>query len=165
MKSSKRETIFVVEDDILYLNLIKKELEKLGYDNVIAFSSGTEALQNLNTKPDIAMLDYFLEKDLTGMDILKKIRKRWPDTQTIFLTASDDVNIAVDTMRNGAYDYIVKGDTAFIRIRHLLKKISEINEQKAKSRSIIRFQIYIIIAIILLSVFGILFYHYYFIKG
>jgi len=164
MKSSKRETILVVEDDILYLNLIKKELEKLGYENVIAFSSGTEALQNLNIKPDIALLDYFLEKDLTGMDILKKIRKRWPDTQTIFLTASDDVNIAVDTMRNGAYDYIVKGDTAFIRIRHLLKKISEINVQKAKSRSIIRFQIYIIIAIILLSVFGILFYHYYFIK-
>ena len=111
--------------------------------------------------PDIALLDYFLEKDFTGMDVLKKIKKRFPETQVIFLTASDDVNIAVDTMRNGAYDYIVKGDTAFIRIRHLLKKISEENERKAKSRSIIRFQIYVIIAIILISLLGILYFHYF----
>ncbi|GAB4312652.1 MAG: hypothetical protein Kow00127_03310 [Bacteroidales bacterium] len=155
------ESIFVVEDDILYLNLIRKELEKMGYSKVKSFSTGKEAMHNLNEKPDIALLDYYLEKDFTGMDVLKKIKKRFPDTQVIFLTASDDVNIAVDTMRNGAYDYIVKGDTAFIRIRHLLNKISEENERKAKSRSIIRFQIYVIIAIILISLMGILYFHYF----
>ncbi len=158
---ARAETIFIVEDDILYLNLITKELEKMGYTNVKAFSTGRDAMQNLNSKPDIALLDYFLEKDLTGMDILKKLKKRFPDTQVIFLTGSDDVNIAVDTMRNGAYDYIVKGDTAFIRIRHLLKKISEENDRRAKSRSIIRFQIIVIIAIILISVLGILYFHYF----
>lgn len=155
------ETIFVVEDDVLYLNLIIKELEKMGYTNIKSYSTGKEAIHDLSEKPDVALLDYFLEKDYTGMDILKKLRQRFPDTQVIFLTASDDVNIAVDTMRNGAYDYIVKGDTAFIRIRHLLKKISEENEQKAKSRSIIRFQIYVIIAIILISLLGILYFHYF----
>jgi two-component system, OmpR family, response regulator len=157
----KPETIFVVEDDILYLNLINKELEKMDYSNVKSFNTGKEAIQNLDSKPDVALLDYFLEKDFTGMDILKKIKQRFPDTQVIFLTASDDVNIAVDTMRNGAYDYIVKGDTAFIRIRHLLKKISEENERKAKSRSIIRFQIIVIFAIIMISLFGILYFHYF----
>jgi DNA-binding NtrC family response regulator len=157
----RSETIFVVEDDMLYMNLINKELEKMGYSNVKSYATGREAINNLDTKPDIALLDYFLEKDFTGMDILKKIRKRYPETQVIFLTASDDVNIAVDTMRNGAYDYIVKGDTAFIRIRHLLKKISEENERKAKSRSIIRFQIIVIIAIIMISILGILYFHYF----
>lgn len=155
------ETIFVVEDDILYLNLILKELEKMGYENVKSFNTGKEAIHNLTTKPDVALLDYFLEKDYTGMDILKKLKQRFPDTEVIFLTASDDVNIAVDTMRNGAYDYIVKGDTAFIRIRHLLKKISEENEHKFKSRSIIRFQIYVIVAIILISLLGVLYFHYF----
>ncbi len=158
---ARPETIFVVEDDILYLNLINKELEKMGYTNIKSYTTGKEAMHNLDRKPDIALLDYFLEKDYTGMDILKKIKTRFPDTQAIFLTASDDVNIAVDTMRNGAYDYIVKGDTAFIRIRHLLKKISEENERKARSRSIIRFQIYVIIAIILISLLGILYFHYF----
>ncbi len=158
---AKPETIFVVEDDILYLNLINKELEKMEYTNVKSFTTGKEAIQNLDTKPDVALLDYFLEKDFTGMDILKKLKQRFPDTQVIFLTASDDINIAVDTMRNGAYDYIVKGDTAFIRIRHLLKKISEENERKAKSRSIIRFQIIVIFAIIMISVLGILYFHYF----
>jgi two-component system, OmpR family, response regulator len=158
---ARPENIFVVEDDILYLNLINKELEKMGYNNVKSFATGKEAIQNLDTKPDVALLDYFLEKDFTGIDILKKLKQRFPDTQVIFLTASDDVNIAVDTMRNGAYDYIVKGDTAFIRIRHLLKKISEENERKAKSRSIIRFQIIVIFAIILISVLGILYFHYF----
>lgn len=157
----RQETIFVVEDDILYLNLINKELEKMGYQKVTSFATGKEAMQGLDKKPDIALLDYFLEKDFTGMDILKKLRSRFPDTQVIFLTASDDVNIAVDTMRNGAYDYIVKGDTAFIRIRHLLKKISEENERKSKSRSIIRFQIIVIFAIILISLLGILYFHYF----
>jgi DNA-binding NtrC family response regulator len=155
------EKIFVVEDDILYLNLINKELEKMGYSNVKTYTTGKEAMHNLNIRPDIALLDYFLEKDFTGMDILKKLKQRYPDTQVIFLTASDDVNIAVDTMRNGAYDYIVKGDTAFIRIRHLLKKISEENDRKAKSRSIIRFQIIVIFAIILISLLGILYFHYF----
>lgn len=161
MKMARPETLFVVEDDLLYLTLITKELEKMGYTNIISYNTGKEAIHNLDTKPDIALLDYFLEKDYTGMDVLKKLKKRFPDTQVIFLTASDDVNIAVDTMRNGAYDYIVKGDTAFIRIRHLLKKISEENVRKAKSRSIIRFQIYVIIAIILISLLGILYFHYF----
>jgi two-component system, OmpR family, response regulator len=155
------EAIFVVEDDILYLNLIIKELEKMGYKNIRSFGTGKEAIHSLDQKPDIALLDYFLEKDYTGMDVLKKINERFPDTQVIFLTASDDVNIAVDTMRNGAYDYIVKGDTAFIRIRHLLRKISDENERKAKSKSIIRFQIYVIIAIILISLLGILYFHFF----
>lgn len=157
----KPETIFVVEDDILYLNLINKELEKMGYTKIESYTTGREAINNLDKKPDIALLDYFLEKDFTGMDILKKMQKRFPDTQVIFLTGSDDVNIAVDTMRNGAYDYIVKGDTAFIRIRHLLKKISEENSRRAKSRSIIRFQIIVIFAIILISLLGILYFHYF----
>jgi DNA-binding NtrC family response regulator len=157
----RSETIFVVEDDILYLNLINKELEKMGYTKIESYSTGKEAMHNLDKKPDIALLDYFLEKDFTGMDILKKLQQRFPDTQVIFLTGSDDVNIAVDTMRNGAYDYIVKGDTAFIRIRHLLKKISEENSRKNKSRSIIRFQIIVIFAIILISLLGILYFHYF----
>ena len=157
----RSESIFVVEDDILYLNLINKELEKMGYTKIESYSTGKEAMHNLNKKPDIALLDYFLEKDFTGMDILKKLQQRFPDTQVIFLTGSDDVNIAVDTMRNGAYDYIVKGDTAFIRIRHLLKKISEENSRKNKSRSIIRFQIIVIFAIILISLLGILYFHYF----
>ena len=100
------ETIFVVEDDILYLNLINKELEKMGYTKIESYSTGKEAMHNLDKKPDIALLDYFLEKDFTGMDILKKLQKRFPDTQVIFLTGSDDMNIAVDTMRNGAYDLL-----------------------------------------------------------
>jgi len=158
---ARPETIFVVEDDILYLNLINKELEKMGYTKIESYSTGKEAMHNLGKKPDIALLDYFLEKDFTGMDILKKLQQRFPDTQVIFLTGSDDVNIAVDTMRNGAYDYIVKGDTAFIRIRHLLKKISEENSRKSKSRAIIRFQIIVIFAIILISLLGILYFHYF----
>jgi DNA-binding NtrC family response regulator len=158
---ARPETVFVVEDDILYLNLINKELEKMGYTKIESYTTGKEAMNNLDKKPDIALLDYFLEKDFTGMDILKKLQKRFPDTQVIFLTGSDDVNIAVDTMRNGAYDYIVKGDTAFIRIRHLLKKISEENSRRAKSRSIIRFQIIVIFAIILISLLGILYFHYF----
>ncbi len=161
MKIEQHENILIVEDDILYMNLIKKELEKMGYGKMKTFSTGQEAINNLDFKPDIALLDYFLEKDLTGMDVMKIIKKRYPDMQVIFLTGSDDVNIAVDTMRNGAYDYIVKGDTAFIRIRHLLKKISEENSRKAKSRSIIRFQIVVIISIILISILGILYFHYF----
>ncbi|MCD4729672.1 MAG: response regulator, partial [Bacteroidales bacterium] len=80
---ARPETIFVVEDDILYLNLINKELEKMGYKKIESYSTGKEAMHNLDKKPDIALLDYFLEKDFTGMDILKKLQQRFPDTQVI----------------------------------------------------------------------------------
>ncbi|MBE9492591.1 MAG: response regulator, partial [Bacteroidetes bacterium] len=66
---ARPETVFVVEDDILYLNLINKELEKMGYTKIESYTTGKEAMNNLDKKPDIALLDYFLEKDFTGMDI------------------------------------------------------------------------------------------------
>ncbi|MBN3034927.1 MAG: response regulator [Bacteroidales bacterium] len=160
MKELRKESIIVVEDDPVYMNLIVKELEKLGYTNIKTFATGKEVLSKLDFKPDIAFLDYWLEKDLTGLDVLLRIKKMYPYTQVIFLTASDDVNIAVNTMKNGAYDYIVKGETAFIRIRHLLKKISDEHERKTRSRSIIQFQIIVIIMIIIVSILGILYYHY-----
>lgn len=160
MQKQKTSTILLVEDNPVYLNLLRKELEKLGYTDIVAFETAREAMEDLKTRPDIAFLDYWLEGNKTGLDVMKKLKKKYPYTQIIFLTASDDVEIAVTTMRNGAYDYIVKGDTAFIRIRHLLKKISDETERKARSRSIIQFQIIVIIMIIIISILGILYYHY-----
>ncbi len=160
MKKLRPETVFVVEDDDIFLSLITTELTKLNFKEVKTFSTGKSCLENLHTRPDIVLLDYWLEKDLTGIDVLKKIKKAYPHSQAIFLTASDDINIAINSMKHGAYDYIIKGETAFIRLRHLLDKISDENSRKARAKSIIQFQIIVIVMIIIFSILGILFYDY-----
>jgi len=58
MQIEQPENILIVEDDILYLNLIKKELEKMGYNKIRFFSTGQEVINKLDFKPDIALLDY-----------------------------------------------------------------------------------------------------------
>ena len=72
MQSIKNSLIFVVEDNIMFLRLIKFQLQNKGYINIKSFTSGTECINNIKQNPDIVILDYSLG-DMTGLDVLKKI--------------------------------------------------------------------------------------------
>ena len=76
MTSSKIKTqykIFVVEDNILYAQILKKQLTDDGY-LVKVFHNGRDFMASLDEKPDVVTLDYTLP-DMTGYDVLKKIQK------------------------------------------------------------------------------------------
>ncbi len=148
--------IFIVEDDKFYADVIRKALESRNFMNVKTFPSGEECLKNLHHKPEIVLLDYRLGEDLMdGMEVLKTIRKSGIDTQVIFLTALDKLEVATNTIKAGAYDYVVKSEAAMERIRNIIRRITFENHIKRENLLLKRSR-KIILAIIFLLAAGIL---------
>jgi len=100
--------IYVVDDDKFFSELMKKKLNKKGYSQVYIANSGCEFVEELNTKPDLIFLDYDLG-DLTGIDVLLKIRKYSPNTQVIMISAQEKNKIIQEAMDLGVNSYITKG--------------------------------------------------------
>jgi DNA-binding NtrC family response regulator len=144
--------IYFVDDDLIYLKVVSHDLEKQGYRNVRSFSNAKDIIEAVKEKnPEIALLDYHLGGKTTGIDVLKRIKEISPGTASIFLTASDDINVAIETMKNGAYDYVIKGDTALIRINHLLGNICSHRRATKKGHVVLYYKISVILLIAVLA--------------
>ena len=99
--------ILVIDDDNSLRRVLEYNLQEEGYD-VKAASSGEEGLYWFGqAKPDLVITDM----KMTGMDglmVLKSIKERSPETLVIIITAFGTVDVAVEAMKSGAYDYITK---------------------------------------------------------
>lgn len=122
--NQKKYKIFVVDDNSLFLKVLYKTLELNEMYNVIPISSGRECIERLNEQPDIVSLDYTLP-DYNGKEILEIIKKQLPDTQVIIVSGQNDINTAVNLLKIGAYDYIVKGVDTREKITISIEKIIE----------------------------------------
>lgn len=101
-----KDLIFVVDDDASTRRLLSLWLEKEGYE-VLDFEGGEECLQMIDKGPSAICLDIMMA-GMDGIEVLKRIKKIDDDVPVIMITAQDRVDTAVETMREGAYDYLVK---------------------------------------------------------
>ncbi|HRI26967.1 MAG TPA: response regulator [Chitinophagales bacterium] len=121
--------IFLVDDDIKTLIMLKNHLEKriAHHITVNVFAYGENCLDRLDEEPDIIVLDYYLnaikEDALSGTDILKQIVELRPQARVVMMSGQDDMETALETVRNGAYDYIIKNEKAMQRLEFLVNKI------------------------------------------
>ncbi len=121
--------IFVVEDDPMYKKMVNYVMELNPDHEVYAFPTGAECIQNLHLKPTIISLDYSLP-DMTGEDVLKKIKSYNEDISVIILSGQQDVSTAVKLLRDGAYDYITKDSETKERLLNALANIKKQNALK-----------------------------------
>jgi len=126
--------IFVVDDDIAFCKLLERELQREGYVNIEVFNNGNDCLSALHKSPDIVFLDYRLEPQCDGLVVLKNIKDLSHDNFVIMLTAAEKIELAIDSLRIGAYDYIVKNERAFVKIKNRIKKIIKEKQLNEKSR-------------------------------
>lgn len=114
-----RKKIFVVDDDPVLAEMLKDHLAKMTAYEIKVFESGEECLKHLSEKPGIIFLDFYLNsvnKDaMDGLDVLEEIKKQDPEVDVVMLSGQDKIEVAVKTMQFGAFDYIVKGESAFYR--------------------------------------------------
>jgi DNA-binding NtrC family response regulator len=89
---------------------------------VTTFHDGKSCLEKVDKKTDIVILDYFLEGE-NGLEVLKSIKSINPKTEVIMLSCNEDMGLAIETFRQGAKDYVVKGKGAWNRISRLVKHI------------------------------------------
>ncbi|MBN4061970.1 MAG: response regulator [Flavobacteriales bacterium] len=123
MKKQNQLSIFLVEDDPLYASALQYDLKSESKYKIRVFPSGEDCLKNIKADPDIVLLDYFLKGDLNGIGVLKKIKQYKNDIEVIFLSGQEKIEVATNAMKYGAYDYVVKNESAFIRTKNVIKKI------------------------------------------
>ena len=120
---SKKPVVLVVDDEEAICDLVCEELTEAGYIYEIA-SNADEALTKLRTHNfDLALLDIKLP-GMSGMDLLKMIREWYQTIKIVMMTGVNNLNTAVEAMKLGASDYIVKPftlDKLIVSINAVLK--------------------------------------------
>lgn len=126
--------LMLVDDEIPFVEAMEKRLKKRNYI-VITANEGQEALDLLenNKNIDVIILDVKMP-GLDGIETLKEIKKRIPLAEVIMLTGHATVETAIDGMKFGAYDYLMKP----CDIEQLLAKIEEAAEKKREHEIRIR---------------------------
>lgn len=161
MSGKNYPLIFLVEDNIAFSKVVEQHLKYQNYTNVRLFISGEECLKYLYLRPDIVIQDYQLQ-GISGLNVLKRTKKLLPHTEFIFLSGMDSVDIAVDTMKSGAYGYIVKNEVALQRLLQKINNIVRLQQQKKhnhRQKILIMGFVGLIIIIICLILLG--FLHFY----
>ncbi len=131
----KTSKIFVVEDDEWYRRLLVHNLSMNPDYEVKAFGTGKECLNNLHELPDVVTLDYRLP-DMKGLEVLKQIKAINGDIQVILISEQDDIEVVVDLLKHGAYDYIVKSKDIRERLLNTVNNISKEFKLKDEIRSL-----------------------------
>src|SRR3989339_464218 len=127
MPNTKKNLIFLVDDDALFLKSLEIEFSENTKSEIRSFVTGEECLANIYQNPDIIILDYYLNsvnKDaINGLETLEKIKTANILLPVIMLSSQDKIEVAVNCMKNQAFDYIVKSETAFIRLQKAITTI------------------------------------------
>jgi two-component system nitrogen regulation response regulator GlnG len=116
--------ILVVDDEPAILSTLKLGLEKVGLE-VSTASSATTGLRSIREAvPDVAILDVMLP-DGNGLDVLRKIREIDDQLPVVFITGSDDSDTAIEAMKQGALDYLIK-PVGMTDVREVVKRAVEV---------------------------------------
>jgi len=123
--------IFIVEDDIIFAKIISHHLSLNPDNEVEIFPDGKSLLKNLYKNPALISLDYNL-RDMTGLEVLKQIKEFNPDTPVVIVSGQQDVATAIELLKKGAYDYILKDQDTKERMWNIIKNIRENVELRQK---------------------------------
>jgi DNA-binding NtrC family response regulator len=115
--------ILVVDDEKSILLLLREALGQWGYQ-VKTASSGTEALEILRTELFDAMLSDVRMPDMSGLDLLREVRKQDESIEVVMMTGYPTIASAVQALKEGAYDYLSK-PLILDELRHLMARMME----------------------------------------
>lgn len=125
MKKTQQLNLFIVDDNQLMVVDLRNYLTDIFGDifTIYTFNTGASALKKVDENTAVVILDYFL-KDELGNEVLKSIKKINPKTEVIMLSSNDDVKVAIEAFRNGAADYVIKGNKADKKITYIIYNIA-----------------------------------------
>jgi DNA-binding NtrC family response regulator len=120
----KQLQISIIEDNEWYADLLEYHLQLNPDYSVKKYFTGEDFLRNLHQKPDVITLDYSLP-DIKCELLMKRVREQLPFVPIIIISAQEDINTAIDLLKKGAYDYIVKDEDAKDRLWNTMKNVKE----------------------------------------
>jgi len=142
---SKHLKVALVDDDIPNTEVLRDFLIRNGYSHVDKYHDGESFVESLDRFDERAVvLDFDLSGggEMNGLEVLDAIRERSPSTHVIFFSGQDSLEVAVEALKNGADDYIVKSNAAFALVKTSLDKVYDIqvlrtNEKRSQRMSLL----------------------------
>jgi two-component system, OmpR family, response regulator len=127
MNNENKIKLFLVDDDALYLKLLEIEFLENADFTIETYATGELCIKNLSNKPDVIILDYHLDgvdkNAMNGIETLDQIKAFNPDIPVVMLSSQDKIDVAVNCMHHKASDYVVKSETAFVRLQKTITTI------------------------------------------
>jgi len=123
--------IFILEDEVWYGSMLQHFLEKNPDYEVRRFESATDLFAALYLQPDIVTIDFSLP-EITGDEVLKRVKSELPDTTVIIISGQEDVRTAVSLLKQGALEYIVKDNETPDRLWKCIQHISQVRALKSE---------------------------------
>ena len=134
MSKKNKIKLFLVDDDALHLKSLEIEFHEHADIDIETYQTGELCIEHLSNNPDIIILDYHLNgidlDAMNGIQTLDKIKEFNENISVIMLSSQDDINVAVNCMHHKATDYVVKSETAFMRLQKIISDILEFKEMK-----------------------------------
>ncbi|OFY24944.1 MAG: histidine kinase [Bacteroidetes bacterium GWF2_33_38] len=127
MMKTEKIKLFLVDDDAVFLKLLEIQFLEHADFAIETYATGELCMKSLSHNPDVIILDYFLdgiEKDaMNGIETLDKIKAYNPDIPVVMLSSQDKIDVAINCMHHRAFDYVVKSETAFVRLQKIITTI------------------------------------------
>jgi DNA-binding NtrC family response regulator len=132
MKPENKIKLFLVDDDVVFLKSLEIEFREKGNFDIETYVSGESCVANLSNKPDIIILDYHLDgtdkSAMNGITTLDKIKVFNADIPVVMLSSQDKIEVAIDCMHHKAFDYVVKSETAFLRLQKIISSLAHLRK-------------------------------------
>jgi DNA-binding NtrC family response regulator len=127
MNEQNEVKIFLVDDDALLLKSLEIDFAMHTKYRIETFATGELCIANLSAKPDVIILDYHLDgieaAAMNGLETLQKIKQFDHSLPVVMLSSQDKIEVAVNCMHHNAFDYVVKSETAFVRLQRIIENI------------------------------------------
>jgi len=119
--------LFLVDDDAVFLKSLEIDFFQHADFDIETYPTGELCMQNLSHNPDVIILDFQLDgiekTAMNGIQTLDKIKAYNPDIPVVMLSSQDKIEVAIDCMHHRAFDYVVKSETAFMRLQKIITTI------------------------------------------
>ncbi|MDZ4823676.1 MAG: response regulator [Flavobacteriales bacterium] len=136
--SNEKIKIFLVDDDAVFLKSLEIEFLQHADFIVETFATGELLMTKLAQFPDVIILDYHLDgitkNAMNGMETLDKIKSFNPDIPVVMLSSQDKIDVAINCMHHRAFDYVVKSETAFVRLKKIISSIFRYQKMEKELR-------------------------------
>jgi len=125
--NNEKIKLFLVDDDAVFLKSLEIDFLEHADFTIETFATGELCMANLSHDPDVIILDYFLDgidaTAMNGIETLDKIKAYNQDIPVVILSSQDKIEVAVNCMHHRAFDYVVKSETAFVRLQKIITTI------------------------------------------
>jgi DNA-binding NtrC family response regulator len=151
--------ILVVDDDKSLNLMICKFLEKQGYKSIHPYYTGEELLENIRKYENPVVIQDFELPGINGVEVLQKVKIVNPRAEFIFLSGQSSIDVAVDSIKYGAFDYIIKDSFAKENVAAKIKNLIRI-KSLIRERYFLKIILLIILVLLIISWIYIMYYRF-----